>query len=68
MYVALKIDKIEFYLCVEKQVGCTCMEGEKGSGTDISKHPIIMARMQYYWNDSIGGASVDICDYGLSFP
>ena len=40
MYVALKIDKIEFYLCVEKQVGCTCMEGEKGSGTDISKHPI----------------------------
>ena len=41
MYVALKIDKIEFYLCVEKQAGCTCMEGEKGSGTDISKHPII---------------------------
>lgn len=40
MYVALKIDKIEFYLCVEKQAGCTCMEGEKGSGTDISKHPI----------------------------
>ena len=29
---------------------------------------VIMARMQYYWNDSIGGASVDICDYGLSFP
>ena len=28
---------------------------------------VIMARMQYYWNDSIGGASVDICDYGLSF-
>ena len=40
MYVALKIDKIEFYLCVEKQVSCTRMEGEKGSGTDISKHPI----------------------------
>lgn len=29
---------------------------------------VIMARMQYYWNDSIGGASVDICDYGLSLP
>ncbi len=34
-----KKDKIEFYLCVEKQVGCTRMEGEIGSGTDISKHP-----------------------------
>ena len=40
MYVALKIDKIEFYLCVEKQVSCTRMEGEKGLGTDISKTPI----------------------------
>ena len=42
MYVALKIDKIEFYLCVEKQVSCTRMEGEKGLGTDISKTPIMM--------------------------
>ena len=41
MYVALKIDKIEFYLCVEKQVSCTRMEGEKGLGTDISKTPIL---------------------------
>ena len=32
MYVAQKIDKIEIYLCVEKQVGCTRMEGETRSG------------------------------------
>ena len=50
MYVALKIDKIEFYLCVEKQVGCTCMEGEKGSGTDISKHPIMKGQdTEWLW-------------------
>ncbi len=41
MYVAQKKDKIEIYLCVEKQVGCTRMEGEKGLGTGISKTPIV---------------------------
>ena len=32
MYVAQKIDIIEIYLCVEKQVDCTRMDRETRSG------------------------------------
>ena len=35
-----KIDKIEVYLSGEMQVGCTHMDRETGSGTDIAKHAL----------------------------
>ena len=40
MYVVQKIDIIGIYLYGEKQIGCTHMDREIGSGIDIAKHTL----------------------------